>query len=115
MLAQKLMLPGATPVQIDGLLSADKLGDSGGQITLGSILSSAITYILPIAGIGLLIMILVAGFTLLTSAGDTKAMEKGKQTLTYGIVGFLIIFLAYWITQLLGIAFGFNSISTIFK
>lgn len=111
-LAQNLTLPGGEG-PISGPLKTNAF--MGNQITLGSILSSLLRYILPIAGIGLLIMILIAGFTLLTSAGDTKKMEKGKQTLTNGVIGFFIIFLAYWLTQLLGVVFGIKAITEIFK
>lgn len=113
LLAQNLVLPGnSSPVT--GPLKASNFIDVG-RITLGSILVSLMKYVFPIAGVCLLIVILMAGFTLLTSAGDTKKMEKGKQTLTYGIVGFLIIFLAYWITQLMGIMFGITAITDTFK
>ena len=109
-LAQRLTLPGTdpNPTPIIG-----PLGDK--TVTLGGIVSSLFTIALPIAGIGLLIMILSAGFTLLTSAGDAKKMEKGKQTLTYGIVGFLVIFVAYWITQFFGTVFGITAITDVFK
>ncbi|MFH0749903.1 MAG: pilin [Candidatus Gottesmanbacteria bacterium] len=106
LLAQKLTLPG-TPNLVG------PLGDK--NVTIGTILSNIYKFALPIAGIVLLIMIISAGFTLLTSAGDAKKMEKGKQTLTYGVVGFVIIFLAYWITQLLGIVFGITAIGDTFK
>ncbi len=74
-----------------------------------------IQYIFVLAGIGLLIVILSAGFTLLTSAGDAKAMEKGKKGLTNGIVGFVIIFVAYWLVQIAGIVFGIDKITDVFK
>jgi len=108
LLAQKLTLPGndATPI-------VGPLGDK--TVTLGSIISTILQFALPIAGIGLLIMILSSGFTLLTSAGDAKKMEQGKQTLTYGIVGFLIIFVAYWVTQFFGTVFGITAFGQIFK
>ncbi len=112
LLAQTLVLPGGNE-QITGPLKTSSF--IGGKITLGSILGSLMRYILPLAGIGLLIIILIAGFTLLTSAGDAKKVEKGKQTLTNGVIGFFIVFLAYWITQLIGIVFGIEAITTIFK
>lgn len=106
-LAQSLTLPGSTTV-IEGPLKA-------GSNTLGDILGNVFKFALPVAGIGLLIMIISAGFTLLTSAGDAKKMEKGKQTLTYAVAGFIVIFAAYWITQLAGIIFGIEAIGEIFK
>ena len=83
--------------------------------TIASIIMEIMQYVYVIAGIGLLVVILSSGFTLLTSAGDAKAMEKGKKGLTNGIVGFVIIFVAYWLVQIAGIVFGIEEIKTIFK
>ncbi len=91
-------------------------GPSGLKITdLGSFVGEAIPYIFGIAGVGLLIMIIFSGFTLMTSAGDAKKMEQGKSQLTFAIVGFIIIFSAFWIVQFAGIAFGIQDIQTLFK
>jgi len=81
---------------------------------IGSVVVKVLQYFYVLAGIGLLVIILGAGFTLLTSAGDAKAMEKGKKGLTNGIIGFLIVFVAYWLVQLAGIAFGIQSFKDIF-
>jgi len=112
LLAQALTLPGGTssdPNVVKGVLPPLEFRD------VGHLVGRLYYFALPLMGIGLLIVILISGFMLLTSAGDAKKMEKGKQTLTYGVVGFLIVFLAYWITQLLGFIFGFESIGEIFK
>lgn len=106
-LAQNLELPGGAVIQ--GKLDATKFSNVGGIIT------ALIPFLFSFAGLGLLIMLLAAGFTFLTSAGDAKQMEKGKQQLTWAIAGFLIIFLAYWLTQILGRILGLESIGTIFK
>ena len=105
-----LILPGA-----DGqpLTIPDEVSKTFPDI--GSIITKLLQYILVIGGIGLLIVILSSGFTLLTSAGDAKAMEKGKKGLTNGIVGFVIIFVAYWLVQIAGIVFGIEGIGEIFK
>ena len=115
-LAQAIKLPWETGSQtINYPTSLKGFAFQGTKGNLGSILSAAIPLIFGFAGIGLLIMILSAGFTFLTSAGDAKKLEKGKQQLTYAIVGFLIIFAAYWIVQLFGIIFGLDVFTTIFK
>lgn len=82
---------------------------------VASVITGLMTYVFVISGIILLVVILSAGFTLLTSAGDAKAMEKGKKGLTYGILGFVIIFVAYWLVQIAGIVFGIEEITAIFK
>ncbi len=81
---------------------------------IGGIISNLIPLLITIAGVGLLLMILLSGFNLLTSAGDAKKMEGEKNRLTFALVGFFIIFLAYWIVQLFGIMFGLDSIKQIF-
>lgn len=82
---------------------------------IGGILSAAIPLVLAFAGLGLLLMLISAGFTFLTSAGDAKKMEQGKQQLTNAIVGFFIVFAAYWIVQLTGTILGLESITSVFK
>ena len=82
--------------------------------TIGDVVSSAIPFILGFAGIGLLLMILAAGFSMLTSAGDAKKLEGGKQQLTNAIVGFLIIFVAFWVVQIVGVMFGIREFNILF-
>lgn len=101
--AQSLTIPGGS---VSGpVTSFTKVGD---------IVSEAIPYVFLFAGIALLLMLISAGFTLLTSAGDAKKLDSGKQKLTYALVGFLLIFVAFWIVQLAGIIFGIEEINTIF-
>ena len=110
--AQDLKLPWT-----DG--SADTIITVGGLSELrfkdiGSFLSAVVPLILTIAGIGLLLMILSSGFTLLTSAGDAKKLEGGKQRLTNAVLGFFIVFIAYWIVQIAGYMLGFDTFFEIF-
>ena len=57
---------------------------------IGFIVEKALPYVFAFAGLGLLLMIVFAGFTMLTSAGDTKKLEAGKGRLTNGLIGFLL-------------------------
>lgn len=100
-------------------LTIKDIGDINGPVQglpdIGAILQAAMPLVFGFAGLGLLLMIISAGFTLLTSAGDAKQMESGKQRLTYAIVGFLVIFVAYWGVQLAGKIFGIQEIQSVFK
>jgi hypothetical protein len=111
LLAQNLKFPDGSSIQ--GPLNIS--GGGGTSPTIGGILSTAIPLIFAFAGLGLLIMLISSGYTFLTSAGDAKNMEKGKQQLTFAIVGFLIVFAAYWVVQLTGAMFGLQSMTTVFK
>ncbi|MDX1372663.1 MAG: hypothetical protein R3321_09345, partial [Nitrososphaeraceae archaeon] len=44
--------------------------------------------------------LILGGFNYLTSMGDPKKAEQGKQRITYAILGFLIIFVSFWIVQI---------------
>lgn len=96
LLAQNLGLPGG----------GSATGPLSGNPTIGSLISNALPIVIGLAGLGLLLMIIGAGYTFMTSAGDAKKMEQGKQMLTNAILGFIIIFGAYWVVQILGIMFG---------
>lgn len=121
-LAQTLQLPNL-PDQprpdIVGPLDPGKLpgpiGASGEVFTIGALLTRAIPFLLAGAGIGLLLMLVAGGFAYLTSAGDAKKLEQGKQQITNAIIGFLIIFCAYWLVQILGIIFGLDGVTAVFK
>jgi len=89
-------------------------GFTGLPTTISAIVTKAFPFIFALAGVGLLLMIIAAGFTLMTSAGDAKKMEDGKNKLTFAIVGFLVIFTAFWVVQLLGTMFGVAPIKTLF-
>lgn len=71
-----------------------------------------ISYLLPflftLAGLILFVMIIWGGFEMLTGAADPKKQEAGKQRITAGIIGFLIIFASYWLAQLLQTIFGIS-------
>jgi hypothetical protein len=109
--AQELILPGisGTPMRLQG---PPGLGNKFPSI--GSIISEAVPYILAFAGLGLLLMIIAAGFSMLTSAGDPKKLEAGKERLTNGLIGFFLIIAAYWIVQITGAIFGIEEIRALF-
>lgn len=62
------------------------------------------------AGFFLFLMIIGAGFSLVQ--GDSKDKDKAKTTMTSAAVGFMIMFGAFWIMQIIqlitGINMGFN-------
>lgn len=87
-------LPGSQPNQ---------LGDNP---NIGSIISALLPYIMSIAGLILFFILISGGFTLLTSNGNPESVKKGQQQIVAGIIGFVIIFTAYWLIQLVQIIFG---------
>lgn len=104
-----LTLPGGTEVP-----NPVYFNTIGGILSGGGGRPGAVAFIFAFAGIGLLLMLLAAGFNFLTSAGDPKKLEAGKHRLTNAIVGFLIIFVAYWAVQMAGVIFGIKEIQETF-
>lgn len=77
------------------LLVADQLSTPGG------IISRLMSFAFPLAGMILFVMILFGGFQMLAGGGDQKALEAGRQRVTFAIIGFLLLFSSYWIAQIL--------------
>jgi len=76
----------------------------GGDI--GEIINALVPYIFALAGLALLFILIWGGFELMTSAGDPKKMESAKGKITNAVVGFIVIFVAYWLVQILEVIFG---------
>ena len=79
--------------------------------SLGGIVNSFLPALMTIAGLILFGMLVMGGFTMLAGAADKESQEKGKKMITSALGGFLIIFLAYWIAQILQVIFKINILS----
>jgi hypothetical protein len=81
---------------------------------LGDIINALLPYLFTLAGLLLLLYLIYAGFGLMTSAGDPKKIQEAKSKLTNSLVGFIIIFVSYWLVQIIGKMFGIEAIQNIF-
>ena len=61
--------------------------------------ANAINLVFWAVGVLAVIMIIVAGVQMITSAGDPGAVTKAKRTLVYSIVGLIVAVLAYAIVN----------------
>jgi hypothetical protein len=68
---------------------------------LEPLLTNAIKAIMALAGVALLVMMIVGGYSFLFAGGDQKKLEKAKGTITAAIIGIVIIVLAYLILKLI--------------
>lgn len=92
-------------------VSASNLAGLG----LGDLVTKLIPYFFAFAGSLLLIYLVWGGISLMLSAGDPKKIESGKNKITSALIGFIIVFVSYWIVQLFGLVLGIQKINTIFK
>lgn len=90
----------------------------GNNLTLQSLsgVSAIVSLFLKIsfvlAGLILLFYFILGGIGMISAAGksDPKAAEQAKATITSAIIGFVVVFTAYWIVKLIGSIFGITNI-----
>ncbi len=72
--------------------------NEGGVATLEGIegaFENIVGALLAFAGIVLFIMLIVGGVNFITSGGDPKGLEAAKKTLTYALMGMVMVALGY--------------------
>lgn len=69
----------------------------------GSLVNVIIRNAYVLAGIISFLILVFGGFSVIMAAGsgDTKQLEKGKQTITYAVLGLIIVVTSYWIVQII--------------
>lgn len=82
--------------------------------SIGDIVSKIIPWIFTFAGMALLVYLILGGFQLMTSRGEPKAMAAARQHITNALIGFAIIFFAYWAVQLIGLILNLPGIKSVF-
>ena len=78
------------------------------NLTIGLILSQALTYVYIIAGLLLLFLLISGGFQLMLGATDPKAKEAAGKRITNALLGFFILFISYWLVQIVEVIFGIS-------
>lgn len=74
--------------------------------TVGQIVSDILPYVFAAAGIVLLVYLVLGGLQMMTSRGDPKSIQAAQAKITNAVIGFIIVFLAFTITQLIGQVLG---------
>lgn len=68
-------------------------------LTIPGILAKIANMLIGMAGFFLVVMLIYGGIVYLTSAGNEKRVETGKNVITYAIIGIVIIFASYLVAQ----------------
>jgi uncharacterized membrane protein YuzA (DUF378 family) len=69
-----------------------------------------VTVIIGLAGISFFVMFIMGGFKFITSGGNPKGLEGARNTLTYAILGLVLLALAYLFLTLVA---GFTGVRSI--
>jgi hypothetical protein len=73
---------------------------------VGQIISSLIPYVYVFSGLILLVMLIWGGITLMTAGGDPAKTKEGYGKITGGLIGFGIIFVSYFVAQIVEVILG---------
>ena len=84
-------------------------------LTIGGLISGLLPYLFAGAGLLLLLFLIYGGLSLMLSRGDPKAVQSAKDKITSAVMGFIIVFVSYWLVQIVGKILGVEAIQTIFK
>ena len=74
--------------------------------TPGVLISVIIKNIYVIAGIILFFMIIISGLGIILNAGKPDSQKQSSNTLTSALIGFVIIFISYWIIRIIELLTG---------
>lgn len=78
---------------------------------LECLFQNVVTVVTAFAGLAVFIMFLTGGLKYLTSGGDPKAQEQAKGTLTFAVLGLVLIIAAYLILNFLSIFTGIGNLT----
>ena len=79
-----------------------------GSLTIGSIISGAITLILVGAALVFFFMLVIGGIQWMTAGGDKEKAAGARGQLTSALIGLTIVFVAWAIIQLINTLFGID-------
>jgi len=79
-----------------------------GNLTIGSIVSGAITLILIGAALVFFFMLVIGGIQWMTAGGDKEKAAGARGQLTSALIGLTIVFVAWAIIQLINTLFGID-------
>lgn len=81
--------------------------------SINKFISTLLPILLIFGGIILLFMLISGGFTMMTAVSDPKGADTGKQRITAALTGFFLLFLSYWIIQILEIVLGVTILGSV--
>ena len=85
------------------------MNETAAQLSdLPTYVGNVLEFMIPLIGMVSFIMILTGGFKILTSGGDSKGLEGGKQTITLAIVGIALAVISWLVLVIIKNVTGVN-------
>jgi len=89
-------------------IGSEGIGIKTGYGSIGELLSALLPNVYIIAGLILFFLILLGGYGLLASGSDPEKLKQSSKAVTAALAGFLIIFVSYWIIQIIELITGID-------
>ena len=97
----------AQNVNVGGKQITGPLALPGGkEVTIGNILNTLLPFIITFCTIILSFIYVWAGYDFMKSRGEPGRVKAARAKLTYGIIGFVLLVLSYFIVNLISYIFG---------
>ena len=74
-------------------------GGSPGDPSIPSIVDSILGYLFPLAGLIAVIFIIQGGYMWIISAGDPSKVKQAQGTLTWAVIGLIVILVIFSVLQ----------------
>lgn len=70
---------------------------------IGTYITAIVTGAISISGLVFLVILIIAGIGMIAGAGSNspEKVEKSKKAATSALIGFVVVFMAYWIVKLI--------------
>lgn len=111
LIAQTIDIPAIVETAFPSLKDPFKPSRTPSSSQIAQIVSLLLPYIFVVAGLLLLFNLISGGFSFMTAGDSPDGSKKAKLKITNALIGFIILFVAYWIMQIievmLGVDFGF--------
>lgn len=89
----------------DDVIKGCLVGEKGNEVAtlscIPAIFSNLLTALLMLVGTFALFLFMFAGYKYMNTAGDPKKLEGARSTLTYGILGLLLVLFSFLIIQII--------------
>jgi len=76
--------------------------------SLGKIITTGLSFLMPVAGIILLFVLISGGYDYMLSQGAPDKMKSAQAKITSGIIGFILLIASFLITRLIASIFGLS-------
>ena len=85
----------------------------GQEKGIGSLVSLILNISFVLAGVLILFFFVLGGIQIIQGAGknNPESVAKGRQAVTAAVLGFVIVFVAFWIIRVIELITGFNFIT----